>query len=116
MVTGYARTIGRRYYESRSKSLVSEVARLYRYKSLLVSQRAVAAADLMAALEIFPAIFKRDLAKLRDQLHVPITFERELGGYRLEQGHIDSELPDLWFTPEEVFASLTIAQMLTQLE
>ena len=94
---------------------MSEVARLYRYKSLLVDQRAVPAADLMAALEISPATFKRDLAKLRDQLHVPITFDRALGGYRLEQGHTDSELPGLWFTPEEVFALLTIEQMLTSL-
>ena len=95
---------------------MSEVARLYRYKSLLVNRRAVSSADLMETLEISPATFKRDLAKLRDQLHVPITFDRDLGGYRLEQGHTGSELPGLWFTPEEVFALLTIEQMLTQLE
>ena len=94
---------------------MSEVARLYRYKSLLVNRRAVSAADLMAALEISPATFKRDLAKLRDQLRVPIVFDRDLGGYRLEQGHTDSELQGLWFSPQEVLALLTIEQMLTQL-
>ncbi len=95
---------------------MSEVARLYRYKSLLVNRRAVPAADLLAALEISPATFKRDLAKLRAQLHTPIVFDRDLGGYRLDLGHADSELPGLWFSPEEVLALLTIEQMLTQLE
>ncbi len=70
----------------------------------------------MAALEISPATLKRDLAKLRDQLHVPIVFDRELGGYRLVQDHTGSELPGLWFSPEELLALLTIEQMLTQLE
>ena len=95
---------------------MSEVARLYRYKSLLVNRRAVPASEITSELEISLATFKRDLAKLRDQLHVPITFDRDLGGYRLEQGHTDSELPGLWFSPEEVVALLTIEQMLTQLE
>ena len=61
---------------------MSEVVRLYRYKSLLSSRRAVSAEDLMAALEVSRATLKRDIAKLRDQLHVPIQFDRDLGGYR----------------------------------
>ena len=95
---------------------MSEVARLYRSKSLLVNRRGVSASEIVSELEISPATFKRDLAKLRDQLHVPITFDRKLGGYRLEQGHTDSELSGLSFSPEEVLALLTIEQMLTQLE
>ena len=79
---------------------MSEVARLYRYKSLLVNRRAVPASEIISELEISPATFKRDLAKLRDQLHVPITFDRDLGGYRLEQDHTDSEVPGFWFSPE----------------
>lgn len=59
---------------------MSELVRLYRYKSLLSGRRAVSAQELTAALEISPATFKRDLAKLRDQLRVPIKFNRELGG------------------------------------
>ena len=59
---------------------MSEVVRLYRYKSLLSARRAVSAEELMASLEISRATLKRDIAKLRDQLHVPITFNRELIG------------------------------------
>lgn len=95
---------------------MSEVVRLYRYKNLLSSHRAVPAAELLAALEISSATLKRDLAKLRDQLHVPIEFNRELGGYMLAQGHTDSELPGLWFSQQEILALVTIQQLLEQLE
>ena len=95
---------------------MSEVARLCRYRSLLVNLRVVSAARLIEELEISPATFKRDLAKLRDQLHVPIVFDRDLGGYRLEPGHADSELPGLWFSQDEILALVTIQQMLIQLE
>jgi predicted DNA-binding transcriptional regulator YafY len=95
---------------------MSEIARLYRYKTLLTGRRAMSAADLQADLEISPATFKRDIAKLRDQLHVPIVFDRDAGGYRMEQGHADSELPGLWFSQEEILALVTIQQLLTQLE
>ena len=95
---------------------MSEVVRLYQYKSLLVGRRAMSAEDLMARLEISRATLKRDIAKLRDQLHVPIEFDRDAGGYTLSQGHTDSELPGLWFNQEELLALVTIQQLLEQLE
>ena len=95
---------------------MSEIARLYRYRSLLSGRGAVSTATLMAELEISHATFKRDIAKLRDQLHVPIVFDRDYGGYRLEQGHTDNELPGLWFSQDELLALLTIQTMLSQLE
>jgi len=95
---------------------MSEVVRLYRYKSLLGSRRAVSAEDLMAALEVSRATLRRDISKLRDQLHVPIEFNRELGGYALAQGHTDSELPGLWFSQEEILSLVTIQHLLEQLE
>ena len=95
---------------------MSEVVRLYRYKSLLSSRTAVSAEDLMAALEVSRATLRRDISKLRDQLHVPIEFNRELGGYQLAQGHTDSELPGLWFSQEEILSLVTIQHLLEQLE
>lgn len=96
---------------------MSEVVRLYQYKGLLSGRRALSAEDLMARLEISRATLKRDLAKLRDQLHVPIVFDRDRGGYVLEegQGHTDTELPGLWFSPQEMLALATIQQLLAQL-
>jgi biotin operon repressor len=95
---------------------MSEIARLYRYKSLLSGRNAVSTAKLMAELEISHATFKRDIAKLRDQLHVPIVFDRNYGGYRIEQGSPENELPGLWFSQDELLALLTIQNMLSQLE
>nr|WP_319563752.1 HTH domain-containing protein [uncultured Rhodoferax sp.] len=60
---------------------MSEVVRLYRYKSLLSSSSAVSAESLMTALGVSRATLRRDISKLRDQLHVPIEFNRKLRGY-----------------------------------
>lgn len=95
---------------------MSEIVRLYRYRSLLGSMRAVPADQLMDVLEISSATLKRDIAKLRDQLHVPIEFDRELGGYKLDPNRTDDELPGLWFSQGEILALVTIQQLLEQLQ
>jgi predicted DNA-binding transcriptional regulator YafY len=95
---------------------MSELVRLYQYKGLLSGRRAVPAAEIMARLEISPATFKRDLAKLRDQLHMPVRFDRDLGGYVMEGGHTDSELPGMWFSQQEILALVTMQHLLSQLE
>lgn len=94
---------------------MSEVFRLYQYKGLLSGRRALSADEIMGKLEISRATFKRDIAKLRDQMHVPIHFDRDQGGYILEAGHTDSELPGLWFSPDEMLALATLQQLLAQL-
>jgi predicted DNA-binding transcriptional regulator YafY len=96
--------------------VMSEVVRLYRYKSLLSNRTAVSADDLMTALEVSRATLRRDISKLRDQLHVPIEFNRELGGYQIAKGHTDNELPGLWFSQEEILSLVTIQHLLEQLE
>ena len=93
-----------------------EIARIYKYKELLLGKRPVAKHVLLSILEISEATFKRDLAKLRDQFHIPIEYDRDQGGYVMRQGHTDSELPGLWFSPEEVLSLVTIQQLMTQLE
>lgn len=95
---------------------MSEVVRLYQYKGLLSGTRAMSAGAIMAKLEISRATFKRDLAKLRDQLHVPIEFDRDRGGYYLAGGHADSELPGMWFSQYEILALVTMQHLLSQLE
>ena len=95
---------------------MSEIVRLYRYRSLLGSMRAVPADQLMDVLEISSATLKRDIAKLRDQLHVPIEFDRELGGYKLDPKRVEDELPGLWFSQGEILALVTIQQLLEQFQ
>ena len=93
---------------------MSEIVRLYSYKDLFAGRRAVGKAEIMAKLEISEATFKRDIAKLRDQLHMPIAFNRDLGGYTMAPGHDDTELPGLWFNQDELLALVTIQQLLEQ--
>ena len=94
---------------------MSEFVRLYRYQSILSSRRAVPTQELLSTLEISLATFKRDLAKMRDQLGMPIVFDRDRGGYVL-QGDGASPLPGMWFTPQELVALATIQQLLVQLQ
>ena len=95
---------------------MSEAVRLYQYRSLLSAKRAVSAAELMAKLEISRPTLKRDIAKLRDQLKVPLHYDRDLGGYVLDKDAAADELPGLWFSQDEILALVTIQQMLAQLE
>jgi predicted DNA-binding transcriptional regulator YafY len=95
---------------------MSEIDRLYSYRTLLTGRRAVPRHELLTKLEISPATFKRDLSKLRDRLNIPIVFDRDLGGYRLDSTDARQELPGLWFSQDEILALLTIQNMLEQLE
>lgn len=95
---------------------MSEIDRLYSYRTLLSGRRAVPRAEILSKLEISPATFKRDLAKLRDRLNIPVIFDKDLAGYRIEVADSRSELPGLWFSQDEVLALLTIQNMLDQLE
>jgi len=95
---------------------MSEIDRLYSYRTLLTGRRAVPRDEILNKLEISPATFKRDLAKLRDRLNIPVVFDRDLSGYRLDTTDARQELPGLWFSQDEVLALLTIQNMLEQLE
>jgi predicted DNA-binding transcriptional regulator YafY len=95
---------------------MSEIDRLYSYRTLLNGRRAVPRDEILSKLEISQATFKRDLAKLRDRLNIPVVFDRDLGGYRLDTTDTRQELPGLWFSQDEILALLTIQNMLEQLE
>jgi predicted DNA-binding transcriptional regulator YafY len=94
---------------------MSEVIRLYRYQALLSSRRALSRAEFITLLEVSPATFKRDLAKLRDQLGIPIEYDRDAGGYVLKKTGEAHELPGIWLNKNELLALATIQKMLKQL-
>jgi predicted DNA-binding transcriptional regulator YafY len=95
---------------------MSEIDRLYSYRTLLSGRRAVPRDEILNKLEISLATFKRDLAKLRDRLNIPVVYERDLDGYRIDNTDTRQELPGLWFSQDEILALLTIQNMLEQLE
>jgi predicted DNA-binding transcriptional regulator YafY len=86
--------------------------RFYRIEQLLRTRRVVTARDFREALEVSRATFKRDMEYLRSRLDVPIVWDREAGGYRLEPGQGRTELPGLWFSDAEAHALLTLEHLL----
>jgi predicted DNA-binding transcriptional regulator YafY len=92
--------------------------RLYQIDQLLNDRRSVTFKELQERLEVSAATLKRDLAYMRDRLHAPIIFDKELGGYRFEDENISThyELPGLWFTADEIYALLTMQHLLTNLD
>lgn len=88
--------------------------RLYQIDQLLHDRRSITFQELLQKLEVSPATLKRDLSYMRDRLHAPIIYDRELNGYRFENEGIQQyQLPGLWFTAEEIHALLTMNQLLT---
>lgn len=94
---------------------MSETVRLYRYQELLRSGHPVSKERLMSETEVSLATFKRDIAKLRDQLNFPIEFDRESQGYVLRRDQPLTELPGFWFSPDEIIVLATIQSLLLQL-
>jgi predicted DNA-binding transcriptional regulator YafY len=92
---------------------MTDLDRLYRYKSLLTSRHALSSQALMTAMGVSLATLKRDLAVLRDRLNIPVVYDRQLGGYTLPEGHRLKELPGLWLSASELTALATLQHLLT---
>jgi predicted DNA-binding transcriptional regulator YafY len=93
--------------------------RFYRIDQLLNEHRVVTLPAFLDALGVSRATFKRDLEYLRDRLHAPIVWDREMGGYRFGaavQGARQYELPGLWFNASEIHALLTMQHLLEHLQ
>ena len=95
---------------------MSDSARLYAYKALFEAKRLVTRADMLEFAEVSLSTFKRDSAKLRDQMGMPILFDKDRGGYYLDRNNLATEMPGLWFSPEELVSLLTIQRLIEQLE
>lgn len=69
-------------------------------------------------LEVSLATFKRDLEYLHEHLYAPITWDRDAGGYCFDKAPTGPrhELPGLWFNASQVYALLTMQQLLKNLE
>ncbi len=93
--------------------------RFYRLQQLLEQRRVVPREVALAELGVSLATFKRDLEYLRERLHAPIVWDRERGGYRFEASDPQAPrygLPGLWFNASEIYALLTMEQLLANLQ
>ncbi len=89
--------------------------RFYRIQRLLRGGRVITIDTFLGDLEVSRATFKRDMEYLRSRMQVPIVWDRDAGGYRLEADDTD-ELPGLWFSAAEAHALLTMHHLLEQLD
>ena len=90
--------------------------RIYQYKILFRKKSLLSKQEILAALEISDATFKRDLEKMRDFYNYDIVYDRFDNVYRLVNTDQTYELPGLMFTHKELLALLTIQNMMTELE
>jgi predicted DNA-binding transcriptional regulator YafY len=90
--------------------------RFYRIQQLLRRNRTVPVQRFLSDLEISLATFKRDLEYMRSRLNIPIVWDREVGGYKVDTASGVQELPGLWFSDSEIYALLTMQRLLEDLE
>ncbi len=95
---------------------MSNNERIYRIDQLLHDRKTVSFQELLDRLEVSPATLKRDLAYMRDRLNAPIVYDKEQNGYRFENNSENYALPGLWFSPEEIYALLTMQHLLSNLD
>src|SRR5262245_12771297 len=99
---------------------MSDTERVYQIDQILSARAFVPRQELQDRLGVSWATLKRDLAYLKDRLHAPIVFDRELGGYRFDRDTKrvgpQYELPGLWFSAEEIHALLTMQHLLSNLD
>ena len=93
--------------------------RFYKIQRLLNQRKVVPRDAFISELEVSRATFKRDLEYLRDRMQMPIVWDREQGGYRIDTAAATAhlfQLPGLWFSSEEIYALLTMEHMLERLQ
>jgi predicted DNA-binding transcriptional regulator YafY len=99
---------------------VSHTERIVRLRRVLDGGRCVPREQMLRRLEVSPATLKRDIAFLRERLNVPLIFDPDGGGYRIDpSAHrlgTQYELPGLWLSAEEIHALLTMQHVLANLD
>ncbi len=74
---------------------------------------------LQEALEVSRATVVRDIAYIRDVQRKPIAYDRERGGYcwaAPQPGVKQIELPEMWFSDQEIYALLTMQHLIANLD
>jgi predicted DNA-binding transcriptional regulator YafY len=97
---------------------MTKTARVYKIEMLIRNRGHVSFQAMLDELEVSPATLKRDLDYLKDQLGAPIEYDRSLNGYKFGQEFRGQkhELPGLWFSEREIYALLTMHQLIQGLD
>ena len=93
--------------------------RIYQLHDVLRDRRTpISRADLAIKLECAAPTIYRLIRQMREDLHAPIAFDDELGGYYYERSADGGtyELPGLWFNARELQALLVFERLFESLE
>ncbi len=93
--------------------------RIYRLNNLLKNRRFIGRQELGRTMEVSRATLTRDIEFLRSQMNVPVIFDANVGGYRLDKTDtpdILHELPGLWFNETEIHALLAMEGLLESIQ
>ncbi|AKH38887.1 MULTISPECIES: helix-turn-helix transcriptional regulator [Nitrosomonas] len=95
---------------------MDHLQRIYKLHQILTNCRfPVSRKTLEARLECSPATVKRLIDELRLYFNAPLEYNREHNGYFYDtQREGIFELPGLWFNANELYALLTVQQLLQQ--
>lgn len=95
---------------------MGKTERLYRLKKMLDAGRCPTKQALLSEFEISLATLKRDLSYLRDRMGVPLVFDRERGGWRLDLPSDPSYRAEFFLRDDEIHAFLAMQQLLAHVE
>lgn len=91
--------------------------RFYKIQEMLKRQRGVTMRELQGLLDVSRSTLCRDLDYLRDRLGVPVVWNQKLQVYGLDQSDSTrQELPGIWFSEQEIYALLSMLELIKQLE
>lgn len=93
--------------------------RFYKIQAMLMVKPSVTMQELRDALEVSRPTLNRDLAYMRDRLGIPFEYVPALRGYAMMQQSSETrsfELPGVWFNQQELYALLTMIELISKLE
>lgn len=95
--------------------------RFYKIEMLIRARGCVSFDALLDEVEVSRATLKRDLQYLRSRMDAPIVYERFDNGYKLkvdprDQRQKNHHLPGVWFSERELYALLTMHQLIQGLD
>jgi predicted DNA-binding transcriptional regulator YafY len=105
--------------KKRAPSRVNQT-RLIQLSQLIRERQPISARELMDELEVARPTVMRDIEQLRSRLNVPIVYDRQANGYRVEEDNLSFgptfEVPGFWLDDREVYALLTLLNVLSELD
>jgi predicted DNA-binding transcriptional regulator YafY len=93
--------------------------RIHKIDQMLSISGSVSTARFLDELQISLATLKRDLEYMKDRLNAPIIWDRDANGYRFDNAPTAGPsyaLPGLWFNDSELYALLTMQQLLEDVQ